>query len=325
MADKLVMAGTVEITASASCVVHEDPPQALQVPGGLYPMQVKAFQIPEYRVMAGWPVEIPGHDIKVQTLVSCTGEVITARDDPTALVTDAMVRWVADEGFYSNDTLRWMPLHSIIGAIPWETTVDNAPVLVDNYEYRVGKERFYGNALNFDSDDQCYMSIDLSGYLSGPAGYTLIMVMSPNSVYGSDLEVPYNGIWCPQNKDTNWMDLTMQGQYLYLETESAARMRGIGVSNALGSSAPVYVAVVFDRPTVTMYVGTGPNSIRVKTVPSGDTAVPMIERVFLGRSTEDVLHTADMALFDLGLYANRLTAVEVSNQFAILSRAYGGE
>lgn len=325
MATKNIVAGVTEINVSARCSVIDEPQQVMQVPGGLYPLQVKAFEIPEYRVMAGWPVEIPGHDIKIESLISCTGEVITARDNPVALTTDAMVRWVADSGYYSTDTLRWSPLHSDIGLVTWETTVENAPVLVDDYEYRVGNERFYGDALNFDSDDQCYMSIDMSGYLSGPAGYTLIMVMSPNSVFSNNNAVPYNGIWSPQTRTGNWMDLTMQGQYLYLETESTNRMRGISVSNAYASATPVYVAVVFDRPTTTMYIGTGPNAIRVKTLPAGSVSVPLNEKLFLGRSSGDLLHTADMALFDLGLYGDRLTAMEISNQFAILSRAYGGE
>ena len=74
--------------------------------------------------------------------------------------------------------------------------MEEMPELIYDYEYRVVNERFIVSALNFDSDTQNHMWTDLASAFGGPLGYTVIMVFSPNSAYGNNVEVPYNGLWC---------------------------------------------------------------------------------------------------------------------------------
>lgn len=325
MAIKSLGLGQVDVSLTSNTAVHGAPSQVVEAPGGLFPLQAKAFEMDEYRLMAGWPVSVPPYDIHVKTLVSANGEIITDRDRPEEIITDALIRWIADNDYYDITAKRWLPLYTKIGPVAWESTVANAPTLIDDYEYRVGDERFYRDALNFDSDSQNYLSASFEGYLSGSAGYTVIMVMSPNSAYGNNVSVPYNGLWTPQSKEHNYFSVDMQGRYLYLDTESSDRIRGISINPALGQNTPMYLAMVFTRPETFFYVGEGPSSIRVKNVPAGEANKPLDADIFLGRSTEDLTHTADMALFDLSIYADQLAPAQIANEFALLSRAYGGD
>jgi len=150
------------------------------------------------------------------------------------------------------------------------------------------------------------------------------MVMSPNSIFDNNVDIPYNGLLCPKSKAGDYFDLTMQGNYLWLESESTDRIRAISINPSVRASAPSYIALVMDRPQATFYVGSGPDSVRVQRFPSGKTGANMVLNMYLGRSTEDLDHTADMALFDLGIYPDRLTPGEIHDEFAILARAFGG-
>jgi hypothetical protein len=325
------------VVLEAQARLSENPPQATVAPGGLYPLHAAAYEVDEYRIMAGWPVPVPPYEIRANTMISAIGEVFAQRSDPTSVVTDATVRWVADADYYSVTDLKWRPLSVGPLNMDWGTSGNYAPVLIPEYEYRVKNERFYRTALNFDSDTRKHMWLDMSGVMGGLSGYTVIMVMSPNSQYGNNLSVPYNGLWCPgrpspgtdtftEDTGDSWMGITMQGQYLYLETESKERTRGISINPALNDNAPMYLAMVFQRPDVVFYVGEGPSSVRVKTLPSGEAAATSLNgEIVLGRTTGDVLHTADMALFDLGIYTKLLTATEVAAEFSKLSQAYGGD
>ena len=110
-----------------------------------------------------------------------------------------------------------------------------------------------------------------------------------------------------------------------METESQARQLGIAITDQLEGNAPSYIAMVVNRPQSALYVGTGPSNIRVKQLQAGAEEVALDDSVVLGRSTGDIEHTADMALFELGLYADPLTATQVRDEFAQLSRVYGGD
>ena len=324
---------TVQLDARAKSSVL--PAQALGVPGGLFPLRASAWEVDEYRIMAGWPVPVPPCDVRIPTLVSATGEVLASREDPGSVFTEAALRWVADPAYYDTDALRWTPIQG--NAPVWNTSVGYAPVLIDDYSYRVGEERFNNmTALNFDSDTRNHMWADFTGSVASGVGYTVIMVFSPNSVYGNDVSVPYNGLWCHGGAtpagDTfaeplpdGYANFTIQGNYLYLETDSAARTRGISISEQLNSAAPTFLAMVIQRPVTTLYAATGPSRMIYKGMASGEVGTALDGRVVLGRSTGDVLHTADMALFDLGIYANALTPAEVRAEFAVLSRVYGGD
>jgi hypothetical protein len=301
-------------------------------------LKTAAYEVDEYRVMAGWPVAVPQFEIRAICEVSADGEIVTARDDNTSISTGALIRWVADDLYFDQTALLWNPVQDGTGTKPvWTSTVAYMPVLVDDFTYRVKDEVFTQNAVNFDSDTKNHMWADFTATIGGGAGYTVIMAMSPNSAFGNDIDVPYNGLWCPGRptpdaEDTftddigaTWMATTIQGGYLYLSTESRDPTRAISIQPGLNSNAPLYIAMVYARPTMYYYVGNGPSSIRVKTLEVGPDPGIMDDFVVLGRSTGDVLHTADMALFDLGIYADILTAEEVSNEFALLSGVYGGD
>ena len=326
--------GSVEIEADVTTKLNSMEEPARETPGGLWPIQARSYELDEFRLMAGWPVSIPTYDVRCATLISGDGEILTDRDDTTALTTGAAYRWIADPTTYDETALRWAPSQG--SGVYWQTSVDYAPTLITDYEYRVESERFYATALNFDSDSRSHMWLDLNGAMSGSSGYTVVMVLSPNSVYGNNVAVPYNGLWCPggptpvgdtfvEALEPHWISVTLQGRYLWVETEDTTRTRGVAIAPELNSNAPLYLAMVLGRPETLLYAASGPSSIRVKALPTGDGGVPLDPGVVLGRSTGDVLHTADMALMDIGLYANRLTAAEVRDEFAILSRAYGGD
>lgn len=328
--------GRVEIIISADAQMMAEPPLAATAPGGLYPLQTRSFEMDEYRIMAGWPVEVPKYDIQCRTMISASGETFSNRDDPTSVETSALIRWVADATLYDETALLWRPLVDNTGVRSfWQTSVEYAPVLIHDYEYRVKDERFIVTALNFDSDTKNHMWADFAATIGGSTGYTVLMVMSPNSAYGNNVDVPYNGLWCPggptpegntfaEDPGPAWNAVTMQGSYLYYATESREPTRAISITPQLNSNAPMYLAMVFGYPESTFYVGEGPESIRVQTIPTGTDLNGVANGVVLGRSNGDVLHTADMALLDLSVYADRLTADEVQNEFAALSRAYGG-
>lgn len=327
----------VEVEVS-SRVRATDSAQALEeAPGGLYPLMSRAFELDDYRTMAGWPVSVPKYDIKAYSMISATGEVLAAREDNTAIRTGALLRWIADSSSYDETSLLWTPHQDGTGQNPrWATSAEFAPTLINNYEYRVKNEVFRHSALNFDSDTRNHMWIDFSTSIGGSGGYTVIMVISPNSTYGNNVDVPYNGIWCPGGETpagetfaeplpTNYMGVTMQGRYLWLETESTSRARGIAIDPELNTNAPMYLAMVFSRPEFKFYAATGPANVRIESLPSGSISNPLNDSVVLGRSTGDILHTADMALLDLNIYANRLTGEEIMAEFAVLSRSYGGD
>lgn len=324
MAVKAIKPAPVEVTLEIQTQLSPQPPQSLEAPGGLYPMIARSFIMDEYRLMSGWPVSVPDFDIHARSMVSASGDVLSDREPPTNISTNALVRWVADSDYFNETTLKWEPMALNQVRTPWTFSVPSAPDLITEYEYRIENERFYLPALNFDSDAGEFLRADFTSAV-GASGYTVIFVMSPNSVHGNNDTVPYNGLWSHDGADPYWMDVTIQGGYLYLETESKGRTRAISITPHLNDNRPMYLAIVFDRPNVTFYVAEGPASMRVKSMPTGmNTPTPLDPSVILGAAS-DLTHTADMALFDLSLYADRLSAAEVVVEFSKLAQAYGGD
>lgn len=324
MAVKAVKPSSVELTLEMQNQVHTQPPLAQEAPGGLYPMRSRHFIMDEYRVMSGWPVAIPNFDIHARSMISASGLALSDREPPTNIETNALVRWVADSEYYDTTALTWKPIQTGLRT-NWIMSPSFMPDLIEEYEYRSDDEKFYLPALNFDSDAGEYLVADFESTIGGASGYTVVMVMSPNSVYGNNDTVPYNGLWCHTGSSPYWMDITMQGRYLWLETESKGRTRGISMNPSLQGNRPMYLAIVFDRPDVTFYCAEGPGSIRVKKLPTGLTEpVPLDGSVILGAAS-DLTHTADMALMDLGIYADRLDTDEVTTEICKLAQAYGGD
>ncbi len=326
----------VEITLTANLSVNVDAPQVFEAPGGLYPLRSKAFELEEYRLQYGWPVPVPPWDIYARTMVSAMGQRFTIREDPSSIRTEALIRWVPTPDHFQPTQLLWKPVQDGTTGTFWRFSNAAMPTLITDYTYRLGAEVFIQTALNFDSDARKHMWTDFGPSLGGAAGYTVIMVMSPNSVYGNDPTVPYNGLWCPgypspgtetfsEPDPEHYAMVTMEGNYLYYQDENKERTRALSIANGLNDNAPMYLAMVITRPEVTFYVGEGPSSIRVKNLPTGTSnAVPLDGHVTLGRTPGDILHTADMALLDIGVYGEELSATRVQTEFSTLAQAYGG-
>lgn len=322
--------GTTEVVAQARTKVGVVAAQLRELPGGLYPLHSAAFEMDEYRIMAGWPVPVPDYDIRISTLMSADGTVIADRDPPTSLLTGASYRWIADASYYDETSLRWTAIQG--DPPPWTASPGSDPTLLTDYGYRIGDERFTEmTVLNFDSDTADYLACDLSLAMGGVHGYTVIMVMSPNSVYGNNAAVPANGIWGPpaapvptEPPDGEWFAVTSSGSFLWLEANNLPDAKGVSIGVGQRNTAPMFLALVLGTPQAVMYAASGPSSLLSKGIPTGAVDRALRTDFWLGR-TGTTPGTADMALFDLGIYGNALTAAEVAGEFALLSSIYGGD
>jgi len=322
MAQLPIKMGRTEAKLIARGRAYTIPPALQDVPGGLYPMYSSAFEVDEYRIQKGWPVPVPDGDVRIDCLVSAEGVVLGNRNAPTSLITDATMRWIADTNYYDVTSLRWAPIQS--GASPWETSADHAPTLVTDYEYRVGSERFTNmTALNFDSNTLDYMWINLSLIMGGTSGYTVIMVMCPNSVYGNDPGVKTNALWGPESASGDWVMFSIKNQAVYVSTDSAPEQKGVAIGDQLSSTAPSYLAMVVSKPQTTMYSTSGNGQILSQAITLGATPEPLNTRFWLGYAPFAGMGTVDMALMDLGIYGTLLSRSQVASEFAKLSQVYG--
>ena len=333
MAVKNLRTGKTQVTAKGRGSVHKKPRAQLEAPGGLYPIRMSAWATDDFRISNGWPVSIPDYDIKARTLVSCEGEVLAYREQARAVTTGAMLRWIADDEYYNLTELIWHPYQAEY-PVSWETSAEYAPTYLSDYEYELRSEVFVQEALNFDADSNEHMWANLSQALGGAAGYTVIFSVSPSSAYGSNLETPYAGLWCPgqptvdpmfEDPEGGWVSLTLQGNTLYLQTDQTRRKAAMSISDLLSTAAPVMIAMVIDRPYISLYAGRGPSGMTKTKVDAGSQVVPLDGRVVLGRSNGDLLHTADMTLMEINLYPEILTGQEVRDEFSLLSSIYGGD
>jgi hypothetical protein len=326
MVVKQMKPGSTAITARAITKAGVVPAQIRVLPGGLYPLHSAAFEMDEYRIMAGWPVPVPAYDIRTDTMMTADGTVLADRDRPTSLTTGATFRWVADDSYYDPTALAWAPIQGEVS--PWLAMPGSDPSLVTDYEYRVGDERFTEmTCLNFDSDTADYLSNDLTLMMGGSNGYTVIMVVSPNSVYGNNVDVPSNGLWGPMTaigSPPGWFSVKIAGNYLWLSTEDATDQRGVSIGVGQRTTAPMFLALVLGRPVASLYAASGPSSMLTRQIPTGADSRPLRADFWLGRTPLSNA-TADMALFELGIYGDMLSATQVANEFALLSSAYGGD
>jgi hypothetical protein len=326
MAVKQMKPGSTAITARAITKAAVLPKQLLEVPGGLYPLHSAAFEMDEYRLMAGWPVPVPDYDIRVQTLMSADGTMLADRDPPTSLVTGADYRWIADDSYWDLTSLRWAPIQG--EAPPWTAMPGSDPTLVTDYAYTVDDERFTEmTALNFDSDTADYLACDLTQIMGGSQGYTIIMVLSPNSVYGNNDDVPANGLLGPMGDTSSppgWFSLKIRGNYLWLDSDDSTDQKGVSIGQGQRTNAPMFLAVVVGRPQAVLYAASGPSSLLSRRIPTGDASRALRGDFWLGR-TPMTPATADMALFDFGIYGDMLSAAAIGAEFAALSTIYGGD
>ena len=326
-----VVPGKTAIQLKAIGRSRKIPPLLAEMPGGLFPMKSAAFVIDEYRIQAGWPVPVPDADIRIECLVSAEGELLGNRDSPLALTTKADMRWVADADYYDQTSLQWTPIQGEVSA--WTAAPESAPTLVTDYEYRNGDERFVEmTALNFDSNTRDFMANDLGPYIGGTTGYTVVMAMSPNSIYGNDPTITSHALWAPQTNAPAWVMFTIENQAVCLTTESQrTAQQGVAFGNALAGTAPVYLVLVVNRPTdaagrpaVTLYASSGPSNVVSKALTAQGAPEALSASFWLGNAPFAGVGTADMALFDLGIYANPLTQDQVVGEITSLSTVYGG-
>ena len=93
--------GSTEIIAqSRGTRADTIPPQIREVPGGLYPLHSAAFEMDEYRLMAGWPVPVPAYDIRTDTMMTADGTVLADREHAHLGGHRGHLRWVADDSYY---------------------------------------------------------------------------------------------------------------------------------------------------------------------------------------------------------------------------------
>jgi hypothetical protein len=316
--------GKTEAQLTARARGQRIPPALLNVPGGLYPLMSAAYEVDEYRIMSGWPVPVPECDIRIDCLVSAEGDLLSNRDAPTALVTTADMRWVADDSFYDQTAFLWAPIQG--SSSPWQTSVSAAPTLVTDYEYTVGDERFTSmTALNFDSNTGDYMWNNLDLYMGGVTGYTVLMVLSPNSIYGNDDTVDNNALWGPDSVSGAWTMFTVKDQAIWMRTEEQPDQMGVAIGNGLASTALTYVALVVGRPQTTLYAASGPSKVLHKALAAGAAPEPLSTRFWLGNGPFLDSATMDMALLDLGIYGRPLSQAEVVSEITSLSTVYGGD
>lgn len=334
MAIKRFRPGRTTIVSSARGRAKKIPPPLAEMPGGLYPLRMAVWETDEYRMANGWPVKIPQYDIRASGLISAEGETLADRESARAVTTGADARWIADSETFDLDSLRWLPFE---GPLIWQTAPEYSPTFISDYEYEIRSEIYLGEALNFDSDSFEHMWTDTTSFLGGASGYTVIMCMSLNSVYGNNLDVPYSGLWCPgyptpavgqpltEAIQGGWVSLTLQGNSLYLETDQSKRTKALSITHLLDTAAPIMVALVVNRPTTRVYAGRGPSTMSHAALSVGSEVVPMDGHVVLGRTPGDILHTADMAMQEIGIYRSVLTPRQVQQEFSLLSSVYGGD
>jgi len=336
MALKQFSAGKATIVASLRNRANLVPKALAEAPGGLYPLRMAHWVTDEYRIAAGWPRPEPDYDVRARTLISCTGEALAFRQGPRAITTGASVRWIADEDTFDTTALQWVPYQNDLDLV-WESSVDYSPTFISDYEYVIGTETFIETALNFDADSAEHMWCDMNSVLGGASGYSVVMCLSLNSVYGNNLTIPYAGLWSPgmatpavgepisESPTDGWVSLTAQGNWLYLETDQSPRTRAVQINDLMASTAPIMIGLVIGRPVTVVYAGRGPSNIRRAQMNVGTENTPMSGNVVLGRTNGDILHTADMALLDLGIYPDRLSPGEMKAEFSALSAVYGSD
>jgi hypothetical protein len=302
------------------------------------PYNMASYILDEFRVKNGWPVEVPPYDVRQKTLISTDGTVISNRQSPATVQTGADVRWVATELSWDDVTLTWRPEDGPYPSYVWSSSVEFAPVYINDYTYRVGKELLTVNGLNFSGDNHQHLWSNFTGGFGSAAGFTLIFALSLQSRFGLDnTDVDYAGIFGaghatpPGAGDTFAEDVTggqtnlqMRGRYLWVNSNQMAYQQLFPINLALTRSQPSYLAVVVNPPYTKVFMGFGTSTMQVAQVQTGPLPEANHLDWVIGRATGDLVHCADMTLFDLGLYVNPLSDDDVLSEISKLSQAYGG-
>jgi hypothetical protein len=300
------------------------------------PYRVNYYDSPPFRMRQGWPVSVPLLDVRAESLVSAEGVTIAQRSSAYDVELASHIRWVADNTSFDSVTLNWAPTASQLGWVYWETMVDWLPTLVEDYTYVVGNEQFTVNLLNFDATAAEHMWTDMS-VLEGAAGITYIMVLNLGSVYGNSEGATFSGIIGNGYPTTAYgvldveedeiefpYELRLAEDTLTVRSEGRSKS-ALQVNHLIRRTAPMYLVFVMGRPDAVVYAGKGPDSMRSATVDAGNLGDPLSGSLVLGRSLGDTLHTADMGVIEVNVYADRLGQNKVIKEISKLSSIYGAE
>jgi hypothetical protein len=338
MAVKNLIPEQIAFTMVPALDLLVEPSQPVDPNLVIVPYNMASYVLDDYRILNGWPVEVPPYDVRQKALVSASGDTLSNRQSPASVTTDADVRWVASELSYDTATFAWRPEDGPYPSFVWRSSVEYAPVFVDDYTYRVGKELITVNGLNFSADDKQHLWSEFSGGFGSAAGFTMIFVLSLQSRFGLDsTTVDYAGLLgaghaTPPGSPGTFAEvvtggqtnLQMRGRYLWVNSNQMAFQRLFPINLSLTRSQPSYLAIVHNPPYTKAFMGFGTSTMQVAQVQTGPEPESNHLDLVIGRATGDLLHCADMTVFDLGLYVNPLSDADVLSEIATLSQAYGG-
>lgn len=328
MASKVLTPSPIAFTVSAALTLDK----ALQPnPTDFLSYRLNVYDAPLYRIKNGWPVALPKYDVHARTLVSAEGQLLSQRPGAQEVATTANVRWIADVNFDS-DLLTWWPFLSDFGAVKWETSVDYLPTHVEEYTYSVNNRRVIKDAINFDHDGSQHMWANLD-IITGASGYSIAMVCTVNSVYGNSEGQSFTGLVgngsanptagkVSEDIDAPWTLKLVAGE-LRLDVGKATSTESIGISDLMANNRPFIVVVVLSNPKSKLYVATSSDDIKSLEIHTGSLSPVFSTELVLGRSFGDTMHTADMAVMDLGIYGASLTSAQVKTEVASLTKVYG--
>lgn len=320
----------------ASLDIENNSAQDLDPGRVVVPYNVAQYQLDDYRIRNGWPVEVPKYDVRQEVFASADGEILTSRPNPASITTAADVRWIPTDLTWDPISFKLRPEDGPYAGYVWASSTAFAPTYLTDYSYRVGKEIVSRTGLNFVSANKEHLWSDFNGGFTGLAGYTVIMVLSLESKFGTDgTDLDFSGLLCaghptPASPDTfaeevtgATTDVQLRGRYLWAAANEMGFQQLFPINLALTRAEPSYLAVVVDPPYTKVYMGFGVATMQVAQVRTGLAEPNNLDWV-IGRATGDVLHCADMTLFDLSLYANPLNDNDLLSEIATLSQAYGG-
>lgn len=305
------------------------------------PYNTASWVVDEYRILNGWPTEIPDHDVVAQGFVSSAGEIMSIRPGPGQISTGADVRWIASADSWDNTTFTWRPEDTAIyPQYVWQSSSDYAPTYLNDYTYRVGKEIVTRDALNFQNDAKEHLWSDFTGGSAGAVRFSVVMVVNFSAKFGIDASATqvsdYGGIFCaghptPSSPPNTFaevvtggtVDVHLRGRYLYARPAQQAFEQLQSIHDLLVLSQPLYLGITVDPPYLTVTSGRNAAKLTV-----GQTLIPSEETNnfdwVLGRATGDVLHGTDMTLFDCSFYGAPLSNGDMVGEIAALSACYGG-
>lgn len=299
------------------------------------PYRVNYYDPPDFRMLKGWPMAVPDYDVRVEALVDVEGITLAVRPNVYDLDISSDVRWIADANSFSDINLTWYPYQSQLGTLPWQSAPQWMPTLVEDYTYVLGNEQFTTPLVNFDAVSAEHMWCNVTA-LEGSYGYTIIMVCNLNSVYSGEEETNHNGIIGNGYPTTQFGILDDEEDFienpwqalintssLIIRTDSDRGETPIG--DLISRTPPCYLAFAVGRPEFEFYAARGPMTITPNTVSSGELGVPFSSSLVLARSFGDTLHTADLAVMEIDLYARKLDKFEVKREITRLAKFYGSE